>query len=264
MNQFDPTYFFFKHPIYSPILITPENSTQLRLILTMGRGHGNNITFDGFNPKRKQDSSFTGWSPPSESFLTRGGIEELKIKCKRYEDIMTFLIHYDITSNTISKVGQYPSIADFHINEVKQYTKLLPTEKLKEFTRAIGLAANGVGIGSFVYLRRIFEYLILDAFKQASTNGLKIEQEFQRGRMEEKIELLKDYLPSFLVENKSLYSILSLGIHELDEETCLANFDVLRAGIEFILDENLEIVKKKEKMEALKKNIANIKGSIKK
>ena len=40
---------------------------------------------------------------------------------------------------------------------IKQYDKELRKPDLKEFTRAIGLAANGVGIGSFVYLRRIFE-----------------------------------------------------------------------------------------------------------
>ena len=38
---------------------------------------------------------------------------------------------------------------------------------MREFTKAIGLAANGVGIGSFVYLRRIFENLVFQAFDEA-------------------------------------------------------------------------------------------------
>lgn len=80
--------------------------------------------------------------------------------------------------------------------------------------------------------------------------------------MEEKIELLKSYLPPFLVENKTLYSILSLGIHELDEQNCLAHFDTLRVGIEIILDEQLDEFKKKEKIREAKKKLNELRGQI--
>jgi succinate dehydrogenase/fumarate reductase flavoprotein subunit len=82
--------------------------------------------------------------------------------------------------------------------------------------------------------------------------------------MDEKIDLLHNYLPSFLVENKSMYSILSLGIHELDEKTCLANFDTLRVAIEIILDEKLDEFRKQEKIKAAKKKLEALKGDIKK
>jgi hypothetical protein len=36
-------------------------------------------------------------------------------------------------------------------------------KRYKKFTKGLGLAAHGVGIGSFVYLRRIFENLIEEA-----------------------------------------------------------------------------------------------------
>jgi hypothetical protein len=61
-----------------------------------------------------------------------------------------------------------------------------------------------------------------------------------------------------------MYSILSLGIHELDEQTCLAHFDTLRVGIEIILDEKLEEFRKKEKTEAAKLKLAALRGEIKK
>jgi hypothetical protein len=51
---------------------------------------------------------------------------------------------------------------------------------------------------------------------------------------------------------------LSLGIHELDENTCLAHFDTLRVGIEIILDEKLDELKKKEKIEEAKKKLAQL------
>lgn len=82
--------------------------------------------------------------------------------------------------------------------------------------------------------------------------------------MDEKIELLQAYLPTFLVENKSMYSILSLGVHELDENTCLAHFDTLRVAIEIILDEHLEQMKKKDKIIAAQKKLQTLKGNLKK
>ena len=122
----------------------------------------------------------------------------------------------------------------------------------------IGLAANGVGIGSFVYLRRIIEQLIYEAYQQCLTDGIVTEEQYNRARMDQKIELLSSHLPSFLVENKSIYSVLSLGIHELDENTCLAHFDTLRVGIEIILDEKLDELKKREKIEEAKKKLSQL------
>ena len=147
-------------------------------------------------------------------------------------------------------------MADFHVSEIKKYNKVLSGEKSKEFTRAIGLAANGVGIGSFVYLRRIFEHLITEAYALCLAEGTVTEEIYSRSRMDQKIELLSSHLPQFLVENKRMYSILSLGIHELDEKTCLSYFDILRVGIEIILDEKLEMLQKKEKILDAKKKLA--------
>jgi hypothetical protein len=47
-------------------------------------------------------------------------------------------------------------------------------------------------------------------------------------RMEDRILLMKDHLPEFLVDNRKLYAILSLGVHELTEADCLSFFPVAR------------------------------------
>ena len=193
-----------------------------------------------------------------------GGFAELQIRCKRYGEILRYYCHYDVKKNQLMKIGQFPSVATMHLHEIKQYKKLLPDEKMKEITRAIGLAANGVGIGSYVYLRRVFEHLIQQAYQAAIDSKTVSEGDFQRARMDGKIKLLRDYLPTFLLEHKELYSILSLGIHELDENTCLQHFDTLRVGIEIILDEQLEALRKKEKIDAAKSKIKNLKSTIKK
>lgn len=257
--------FFFDTPLYSPINITEENIEILKKIIDYTKKE----EFEGYNPWRKVESTFVVVTDlvPSGSdnyYFKYGGYGTVKIKCKRTDDLFWYYIIWEPDTNTLVKIGQFPTVADFHISEIKQYSKLLSNEKLKEFTRAIGLAANGVGIGSFVYLRRIFELLITEAYTTAKTDGQISESDFQKARMDEKIDMLHAYLPRFLFENKSMYSILSLGIHELDEKTCLANFDTLRVGIEIILDEKLDELKKKEKIEAAKHKLSTLKGQIKK
>ncbi len=70
-----------------------------------------------------------------------------------------------------------------------------------------------------------------------------------------KIELLKNYLPDILVEHKEYYSVVSKGIHELSEDECLEHFNILKMGIEVILDEKIELRKKQEKRNAFKAGI---------
>lgn len=256
------TEFFFDIPIYTKITVEEENTEFLRMVFGEIK-----VDFDGFNPFTKLESTFrliSNLIPLNDDYLNDGGFANLDVKCKRTDNVFKFYILWNPEAKILTKVGQYPSIADFHISEIKQYAKLLPSEKLKEFTRAIGLAANGVGIGSFVYLRRIFEYLIGEAFNKAEADKAIKEGDFQRARMDGKIELLKLYLPQFLVDNKAMYSILSLGIHELDERTCLAHFDTMRIGIEIILDEKLDELRKKEKIIEAKNKILLLKNEIKK
>ena len=278
IEDFTISEFFFDIPLYTEIKITDKNISIFEDILLFRKEQ---ISFEGYNPLKKADSTFiiekefkdklaSHTFSLSESyidiikiFLETGGYRTINVKCKRYNDIFTFSIFYDAEKRLLLKIGQYPSIADFHIYEIKQYDKLLSKDVLKEFTKAIGLAANGVGIGSFVYLRRIFENLILESFEEAKQEGKVEEETFSRSRMDEKIELLEDYLPSFLVENKSIYSILSKGIHELDENTCLEYFDPMKVAIEIILDQKLEKKKQKEKVEEAKKKIQQVTKKIK-
>ncbi len=260
INELDLQYFFFKLPIYKPIQLTKENWDGFLEILNLGRGQ-RETSIEGYNPFRGLDSTFGGWSNIKESieyFTKYGGTDRIGIKCKRYGEVLDFFIHYDADKHILMKVGQYPSVADFHIYELKRYDKVLSKEKLKEISRAIGLAANGIGIGSFVYLRRIFEHLIWTTFNEQKAAINIVDKDFAAMKMDVKIQTIKDYLPNFLVENKSLYSILSLGIHKLTEEECLAYFTTVRHSIEVILDEKLEAKKQEERKILGAKNISDL------
>ncbi|TPG85126.1 short-chain dehydrogenase [Pseudomonas mandelii] len=176
------------------------------------------------------------------------------LKCSRNEGHHLYFL-FDVEDRTVQKIGQYPSLADLNTYDVRQYSTVLSREDFKEFTKAIGLAAHGVGVGSFVYLRRIFENLVDAAYQIAKTDSGWDDDAYQNGRMAERIQLLAGHLPEFLVENRSMYKILSQGIHELTENECLVAFPVVKMGIELVLDEKLAAAAKRRKLEQATKAI---------
>jgi|SRR5947209_7092732 len=198
---------------------------------------------------------------------TRQGYPELErvfhitLVCQRNRSHVLLFI-FKVSKGLISKIGQYPSIADLYSGELNKYRRILGDEKYREFSRAVGLVSHGVGIGAFVYLRRIFEGLIEEAHEKPKSVPEWDEDQYLRSRMDEKILLLQDYLPTFLVENRGLYSIMSVGIHSLTESQCLEYFDTVKIGIELILDEKIEQERKQTKLDAAKRAIAEIKGKL--
>ena len=73
--------------------------------------------------------------------------------------------------NTMTKIGQFPSVADLSFPELDEYKKDIDELSRKELRRAIGLHAQGIGVGSYVYLRRIFERILGMAKEQAQSDG---------------------------------------------------------------------------------------------
>lgn len=238
--------FLFNLPTYHKV----KNEECKDIIDFLSNGVYHNYEIDGYNPIMQCDSTFILYSsinttvqnPIGRSSIVVESVSgktdrfntfEVILKCKRYSIFLHYLIHIgrneDGDVEFISKVGQYPSVADFHIGKVHKYDKVLPKERMREFTKAIGLAANGVGIGSFVYLRRIFEHLVFEALEVAKKDKPEFDETvFISSRMNERIQMLSGYLPDFLVENHTIYGILSKGIHELSEDVCNKHFSILR------------------------------------
>ena len=80
--------------------------------------------------------------------------------------------------------------------------------------------------------------------------------------MNERVKLLKDHLPKFLVENNETYSILSKGLHELSEENCLEYFLTMKDSIRLILDEIIEKNEKVNLENVVSKEIKRISSSL--
>jgi len=145
-----------------------------------------------------------------------------------------------IDTDFVMKIGQYPSGADLVKPDLKKYNSVLSKEKFEELRRAVGLNAHGVGIGAFVYLRRIFEDQIEKARLRAASISGWDQEKFVMSRMDDKIKLLRLELPKHLIINSHIYSILSSGIHELSEDECLQHFEAMFTAIQLILDQEFD------------------------
>ena len=262
--------FIFDTPLYQKV----EGEDAKQIIDDLSSLHL--LKVDGYNAQRRLESTYTIKYRPTCGYNTyRWGGDSthstfeyteswyVTLECCRYGDNLDIMILLNAEDRSIMKIGQYPTIADVHIAQIQDYKGLLSKEELKDFTRAIGLAANGVGVGSFVYLRRIFENLIQSAYEQALKDDAIDKEQYARGRMNDKITLLRDYLPGTLVEIKDVYGILSKGIHELSEEECLQYFDAMKNGIELILDDKLEQKRKEQKRKATLESVSKIKEKVK-
>lgn len=201
----------------------------------------------------KTRQSYKGYE---KDYALSNGVFSISLTCSR---ITTHEIkfYFLILGRTIQKIGQFPSLADIEKVEINKYRGVLDEELYNEFSKAIGLSAHGVGIGSFVYLRRIFEKLVFASFEQSEIDGIDADA-FKKLRMDEKIDLLNDRLPSFLVENSHIYSILSKGLHSLTEQDTLEAFPAVKLGIELILDEKLEQDEKRKKIKRAEKEIGEV------
>jgi hypothetical protein len=243
---------FFRTPLYSDSPITDAQVKQLFV---------EDLKLDGYCPscgeKRTFRRSFSSMKASDyQSFAVDSEIrnDDLALRCTRYDHRILF--HCRIDKGRIQKIGQYPSFADIAIDESKSYSRLLSKSDAAEFHKALGLAAHDVGIGSYVYLRRIFERLIQKRFDEFKTSENWSDEDFKKLRMAERIEFLQGHLPSFLVRNAKLYSILSVGVHELDEKQCLAFFDVLKQSTIVILEEDRLKKEEIERQKKLEKQIA--------
>ena len=202
-------------------------------------------------------STYSSW------LKSDSGFRRNSYTCSRNSDHQYFSYYIKLGKNKLMKIGQWPSSADFQIPQAEKYRKILGEEEYKEFTRGIGLSAHGVGIGSFVYLRRVFENLIEEAHQKAKSEDKSFSDEaYMRARMDNKIEMVKEYLPEFLVENRTLYAILSKGIHDLGEDECLQYFETVKIGIEQVLDEKIIAKEKADKASKAREAIQKTHGKL--
>lgn len=226
-------------------VFTPDDNRPHR-----SQGHG--LTFPITNSNE--------WSI---NLLTTYSIYQKEYTCSR-DPKHKLIFFLQIKKGKLSKIGQSPALADIAEQDIRKYKKVLGDSHYHEFSKAIGLFAHGVGVGSFVYLRRIIEnFIIKPAYETAKTRTDWDETEYQKSRVKEKIELLKNDLPEFLVNNPIIYSIISKGIHELSENECREFFPVLKTCLEFVLTDLEAKRETEQKRKDMQATLGKIAGQIK-
>ena len=164
--------------------------------------------------------------------------------CPEFKKIYkaSFTLDYQKEKNRIVliKIGQYPHLSLISSSDTQEYDKILEKFDAKEdYKKAIRNHTNGDTIGAYVYLRRVIEKYINYTFK-TNKNELGIsENDFLRKKTIDKISELKDFVPQMLIDNREIYSIVSLGIHELKEEECNEYYPYLKDIIEYVLSTEL-------------------------
>lgn len=159
----------------------------------------------------------------------------------------------------IRKIGQYPSMADMQYFESGKYRRVLK-KQYRDYSLALGLLASGVGCGSFIYLRRVFEFLVERLHEECIGMERWDEEKYKKYDFNDKIRMLERFgkviIPNELeqVRNK-IYGVLSKGVHQSSDQECMEIFPYVKYALEMIMDEQIVQLEKKEKLRELQKRL---------
>lgn len=259
-EQITLTGVLLTQPLYARVKLTTKHRPLLE---ALRRGL---VQVDEYCVDCGKESTFqtrrnlgSGGTPLNPDWMVNDSIFSIDLFCARAGHRYTWF--FSLRNMELQKVGQVPSIEDIGRSELRKYQKVLGTQYFVELKRATGLVSHGIGIGSYVYLRRIFENLIEKHRRELEQDQGPIAH-YGRMKMDEKIQELAPVLPSALVKNKKAYSILSQGIHELDEETCLKHFPILLGAILQILEQDYQDEERKRLERDLELQIARISSEL--
>ncbi|MDB5709911.1 MAG: hypothetical protein JWL96_1981 [Sphingomonas bacterium] len=154
--------------------------------------------------------------------------------CQRCFHVYSYI--FIETNDRLTKIGQLPSMGDLSQGELRAFSQSLSEIDRSELSKALGLFSHDSAIGAFVYLRRVFERMIFRTYERMP-EPKPAADDFRILRMHERIDVLKNELPRKVVDNSRLFTILSLGIHELSEEQCASMFTVVKLVLFQMLEE---------------------------
>lgn len=154
---------------------------------------------------------------------------------------------------TIIKIGQYPTMLSVKGFDFDKYKKQLKRYNAYEDYRNANLSmANNFHAGAYTYLRRVYE-------KQLNYYVEKDKPVLADNRPETKIKEVKNNFDPRIHEHlRSLYSILSIGIHELDEEESKNYYEFLKAMIDMQLQYEKSKDEEDKQTKSLNTRISNI------
>lgn len=231
-------------PMYRPFFLHTDSASQIARLCKL------DLAYDRFCPTCRKETPWTTHITQvnREKSTNWGGYRHLQNYCKRCKDWEYVWLYFEEVDDLdpepglafVVKVGQYPSVAVFHGQDMARYTQVSTQRQRDDFTKAVEAASHGFAAGACTYLRRVLEGILNEARDaHMKDNALQDWPEYDKAKTNKKMELLKDRLPPFLTENKRLYNLLSQGIHSLPDDECQELYPVLREAIELLFEERL-------------------------
>ena len=156
----------------------------------------------------------------------------------------------------IRKIGQFPSKIDIWGFDFDQYrNQLNKIDAYSDFKKAELCMSDGLYAGAYAYLRRVFEKMLKEYCK-----GLTLKDNHVETKIEACIERFDERVKPLL---KNLYSILSIGIHELDDKQSEKFYVYLRTVLEMQLEYVKENNDRDNQTKELKEKIDSIINDLK-
>ncbi len=253
-------------PLYTPITLHSRANDQVAWLRKHNEG------YDRYCPTCKRE---TPWTPVVENSVAASAtglniwsgpfrMEQICRRCRVSAVIFMYMtvpttgdVPVETGPGKLVKVGQMPSLAEFHRDDLAKFTEVTSEQQREDFTRAIQAASQGFAAGACTYLRRVLEGVLNEARDlHMKTNGLTDWPAYKEANSTaKKIKLLKDELPAFLTENTRLYNLLSQGIHSLPDAECQELYPQLREAIELVLEERQEVIERQRRRDRAAKFI---------
>lgn len=245
--------------LYTSIQLNPKRDLDYIRLLRYGAQQfdahcvhcGQASTFRTLSDREPDDmghfQAISSFNSPARVRMKRLILEDgqfaLHVGCTRRPDhFYSYFFYYNERDAVLQKIGQMPSVEDVAGASIERYRSILGKD-FSELRRATGLFAHGIGIGAFVYLRRIFENLVESARRLADPDDAR-KADFLAMKMTDRVKELSAHLPPAVVKYKDAYGILSKGLHELTEDDCKKYFPAVRAAIVAMLEQRYEAEEK--------------------
>ncbi len=210
------------------------------------------------------NKDYFGTEPPyeEESLYTENFYIIYSITCNNNSShcyYMSILARVEKGIITITKIGQYPTMLSIKGFDFDKYKKQLKRyDAYEDYKNADLSMANNFHAGAYTYLRRVYE-------KQLNYYVEKDKPVLTDNRTETKIKAVKNNFDPRIHEHlNNLYSILSIGIHELDEEESQNYYEYLKAMIDMQLQYEKSKDEEDKQTKSLSTKISNIVNSLNK
>lgn len=198
---------------------------------------------DGIQTYAMENNYYDG--RPHANFQSGNQVVNSRYVCLGCEDDRrNYAILISRKLDWIMKVGQNPP---WEIKGDKNIETMLDGHK-NYLAKGMISESQGYGIGAFAYYRRITEEIIDQLLEDMSNMIPASEVERYAEAMgkvkttrqaSEKIQLVKDMLPSSLLSNGMnplgvLHSALSEGLHAQTDDDCMTNAEIVREALIFL------------------------------